>query len=188
MTDHRRILTRQLATPLGPMLAGVRDPEPALCLLEFTDRPRLPKELADLTAAIGPVEHTGEFETATPASDLLDEVESRLAEYFDKRRTDFDFPLHTPGTEFQQAVWRHLLTIPPGTTTTYGSIAETLGRVGAQRAVGAANGANRISIIIPCHRVIDANGKLHGYGGGLDRKRKLLELEQANLFSGGPVL
>lgn len=184
---HPRVLTKELETPLGPMIAGVRDDPantPALCLLEFTDRPRLAKERDDLAAAVGPVEAVGDFEVATPATDLLDELENQLADYFTQSRTTFDFPLHTPGTDFQQAVWNHLLTIPPGTTTTYGAIAHTLNRPGAQRAVGAANGANRISIVIPCHRVIDSNGKLHGYGGGIARKRALLELEQANLFTG----
>ncbi|MEM8784027.1 MAG: methylated-DNA--[protein]-cysteine S-methyltransferase [Planctomycetota bacterium] len=180
---HTRVLTRQLTTPLGPMLAGVTDPSPSLCLLEFTDRPRLSKELDDLARAVGPDEAVGDFETRTPATDLLDELEAQLADYFNHDRTAFDLPLTTPGTDFQQAVWNHLQTIPHGTTTTYGSIAETLDRPGAQRAVGAANGANRISIVIPCHRVIDANGNLHGYGGGLDRKRQLIELEQATLFS-----
>ncbi|MEO1534612.1 MAG: methylated-DNA--[protein]-cysteine S-methyltransferase [Planctomycetota bacterium] len=184
---HPRVLTKELETPLGPMIAGVRDDPantPALCLLEFTDRPRLAKERDDLAAAVGPVEAVGDFEVATPATDLLDELENQLADYFTQSRTTFDLPLHTPGTDFQQAVWNHLLTIPPGTTTTYGAIAHTLNRPGAQRAVGAANGANRISIVIPCHRVIDSNGKLHGYGGGIARKRALLELEQANLFTG----
>lgn len=184
---HTRVLTRTLETPVGPMIAGVRAPStdepPALCLLEFTDRPRLPKERVDLSKAVGPLEDAGEFETATPATDLLDETERQLADYFNRERTSFDLPLLTPGTDFQQAVWRHLLTIPHGTTTTYGRLAEALGNPNAQRAVGAANGANRIAIVIPCHRVIDANGNLHGYGGGIQRKRTLLELEQANLFA-----
>ncbi|MEM1071429.1 MAG: methylated-DNA--[protein]-cysteine S-methyltransferase [Planctomycetota bacterium] len=184
-----RIVTRSIQTPLGPMLAGVTDspiePQPALCILEFADRPRLPQEINELHAAIGPLEEAGQFETGTPAIDLLDDVASQLADYFDQRRTAFDLPLVTPGTAFQQAVWNHLLTIPHGQNTTYGAIADALGRPGAQRAVGAANGANRISIVVPCHRVIDANGNLHGYGGGIGRKRKLLELEQATLFSRG---
>ena len=178
-----RIITRELATPLGAMLAGVREPDPALCVLEFTDRPRLSAELEDLAAAVGPVEPVGTIEPATPATALLDAAERQLTDYFNQTRTAFDLPLHAPGTDFQQAVWNELLRIPPGTTTTYGAIAEKLHRPGAQRAVGAANGANRISIVIPCHRVIDANGKLHGYGGGIARKRALLELEQDSLFS-----
>ncbi|MEL6798120.1 MAG: methylated-DNA--[protein]-cysteine S-methyltransferase, partial [Planctomycetota bacterium] len=157
-----RIITRELATPLGAMLAGVREPDPALCVLEFTDRPRLPKELEELTNAIGPVEKVGDYEISTPATDLLDEVERQLTDYFNQTRTTFDLPLFTPGTDFQQAVWNQLLQIPAGTTTTYGTIADTLHRPGGQRAVGAANGANRVSIVIPCHRVIDANGRLHG--------------------------
>ncbi len=184
---HARVVTQQLATPVGTMIAGVRDDPhaqgPALCLLEFEDRPRLARERDDLNSAIGPIEQRGAFEAATPATDLLDETERQLALYFNAELTAFDLPLVTPGTEFQQAVWQHLLTIPHGETTTYGTIADKLGRPRSQRAVGAANGANRIAIVIPCHRVIDASGHLHGYGGGLQRKRKLLELEQTTLFS-----
>ncbi|MEL6498840.1 MAG: methylated-DNA--[protein]-cysteine S-methyltransferase [Planctomycetota bacterium] len=187
METFPRIVSRELDTPLGAMLAGVVDDpaanRPALCLLEFCDRPRLPRELEELAAAIGPVDALSEFESATPAARLFDETESQLDSYFRRARTVFDLPVLAPGTDFQQAVWSHLQTIPHGTTTTYGDIARALDRPGAQRAVGAANGANRISIIIPCHRVIDANGKLHGYGGGIARKRTLLELERASLFS-----
>lgn len=182
-----RILTRTVQTPLGQMLAGVTDPDqghPALCLLEFIERPRLALERRQLHAAIGPLEAVGEFETATPAADLLDETESQLDAYFTGHRTGFTLPLLTPGTPFQQQVWARLLTIPHGSTTTYGAIAEQIDRPSAQRAVGAANGANRIAIVIPCHRVIDAAGHLHGYGGGLPRKRRLLDLEQATLFTG----
>lgn len=176
-----------MPTPLGPMFAGVTDPDqgtPALCLLEFNDRPRLALERRQLHAAVGPIDAVGEFETATPAADLLDETESQLAAYFAGHRTAFDLPLLTPGTPFQQQVWAHLLAIPHGSTTTYGAIAAALGRPAAQRAVGAANGANRIAIVIPCHRVIDASGRLHGYGGGLERKRRLLDLERADLLTG----
>lgn len=107
------------------------------------------------------------------------EVERRqLDEYFAGTRSDFDFPLRLEGGgEFERQVWDALLAIPYGTTTTYGEIATALGDVGASRAVGAANGRNPIAIVVPCHRVIGANGKLTGYGGGLDNKRALLALE-----------
>jgi AraC family transcriptional regulator of adaptative response/methylated-DNA-[protein]-cysteine methyltransferase len=183
---HPRVVIETVGTPLGPMLAGVAehgDARASLCLLEFTDRPRLARELADLARLVGPVERRGEFEVGTPAADLLEAVAAQLEAYFAGERSGFDLPLHTPGTAFQRAVWAELLRIGHGRTSTYGSIAQALGRPGAQRAVGAANGANRVSIVVPCHRVIDASGRLHGYGGGLERKRRLLELERGGLFA-----
>lgn len=115
--------------------------------------------------------------------DLLDRVESQLAEYFAGDRREFDLPLASDGTEFQKKVWAHLRTIPYGETVSYGQIATELGyEPGVSRAVGAANGANPIPIVVPCHRVIGANGKLTGYAGGLDRKTALLDLERPGLF------
>jgi methylated-DNA-[protein]-cysteine S-methyltransferase len=102
----------------------------------------------------------------------------QLGAYFAGELTDFDIELDLRGTEFQQRVWRVLLTIPYGDTRSYGEIAEQIGAPGAARAVGLANGHNPIAIVVPCHRVIGARGSLTGYGGGLDRKRSLLELEQ----------
>ena len=108
---------------------------------------------------------------------------SQLAEYFARQRREFDLPLAATGTPFQLRGWAALREIPYGTTTSYGQIAHRLGLPpGASRAVGLANGANPISIVIPCHRVIGANGALTGYGGGLDRKRALLDLESDALF------
>ncbi|MGP1273404.1 MAG: methylated-DNA--[protein]-cysteine S-methyltransferase [Phycisphaerales bacterium] len=183
MPIHTRVVTRIIDTPLGRLTLGVTE-APALCLVEFAAPSRLSRAHADLERFVGPVETAARTTPGTPEARLLDETEQQLRAYLAGDRTAFDLPIHAPGTEFQQAVWRHLLRIPHGTTTTYGSIADALGRPGAQRAVGAANGANRIAMVIPCHRVIDASGHLHGYGGGLDRKRALLELEQANLFTG----
>jgi methylated-DNA-[protein]-cysteine S-methyltransferase len=102
----------------------------------------------------------------------------QLGAYFAGELTDFDIELDLRGTEFQQRVWKALLTIPYGDTRSYGEIAEQIGAPGAARAVGLANGHNPIAIVVPCHRVIGARGSLTGYGGGLDRKRTLLELEQ----------
>lgn len=114
---------------------------------------------------------------------LLDEVERQLGEYFAGERHDFDLPVAADGTEFQKKVWAYLRTIPYGETVTYGQIATDLGyELGISRAVGAANGANPIPIVVPCHRVIGSNGKLTGYAGGLDRKTTLLELERPGLF------
>jgi methylated-DNA-[protein]-cysteine S-methyltransferase len=107
----------------------------------------------------------------------------QLDAYFAGELTDFDVELDLQGTEFQRRVWKALLTIPFGETRSYGEIAEQIGAPGAARAVGLANGHNPIAIVVPCHRVIGANGNLTGFGGGLDRKRTLLELEnqRANL-------
>jgi methylated-DNA-[protein]-cysteine S-methyltransferase len=102
----------------------------------------------------------------------------QLGAYFAGDLTDFDIELDLRGTEFQQRVWKALLTIPYGETRSYREIAEQIGAPGAARAVGLANGHNPIAIVVPCHRVIGASGSLTGYGGGLDRKRTLLELEK----------
>jgi methylated-DNA-[protein]-cysteine S-methyltransferase len=106
------------------------------------------------------------------------DVHAQLDAYFAGTLTEFDLPLAPIGTPFQQAVWRELLTIAYGETTSYGDIARRVADVSASRAVGAANGQNPISIIVPCHRVVGANGTLTGYGGGLPRKRFLLDHEQ----------
>ncbi|MGH8823319.1 MAG: methylated-DNA--[protein]-cysteine S-methyltransferase [Jiangellaceae bacterium] len=105
------------------------------------------------------------------------EVARQLDEYFAGDRTDFDLPLNPTGTPFQLQVWEALTAIPYGEVRSYGQIAEQLGRSGASRAVGLANGRNPIAVIVPCHRVIGASGSLTGYGGGLERKRLLLDLE-----------
>jgi methylated-DNA-[protein]-cysteine S-methyltransferase len=105
----------------------------------------------------------------------------QLDEYFAGGRTSFDFPMRLEGAQFDRRVWRELEQIPYGTTATYGEIAERIGKPGRARAVGAANGRNPIAIVVPCHRVIGAGGKLTGYGGGLERKRELLVLEGALL-------
>jgi methylated-DNA-[protein]-cysteine S-methyltransferase len=102
----------------------------------------------------------------------------QLDEYFAGVRTDFDLELNLVGSEFQRRVWQALLTIPYGETRSYGQVAEQIGATGAARAVGLANGHNPIAIIVPCHRVIGASGSLTGYGGGLHRKRSLLEMEK----------
>jgi methylated-DNA-[protein]-cysteine S-methyltransferase len=147
-------------TPLGRVLLVVSDEH--LAGLHFDDHPRTP--------ALDGV-HRRE-------SDALTQVRTELDEYFKGIRTTFSTPLLLEGTAFQVAVWRALIEIPPGTTATYGEIARKLGRPRAARAVGTANGRNPISIIVPCHRLVGADGGLTGYGWGLDRKRRLLELER----------
>ena len=108
---------------------------------------------------------------------VIREVEAQIGEYFAGRRRTFDVPLRPLGPPFHLSVWKALLEIPYGMTMAYGEIAKRIGEPDAARAVGAANGANPIVIIVPCHRVIGADGRLVGYGGGLDRKRFLLDLE-----------
>ncbi len=107
-------------------------------------------------------------------------VKRQLSEYFDGDRRSFDLALAPDGTDFQRAVWQALLTVPYGATRSYRDVAEQIGHAKAVRAVGAANGANPIPLIIPCHRVIGADGSLTGFGGGLDTKRYLLDLERSH--------
>jgi methylated-DNA-[protein]-cysteine S-methyltransferase len=112
-----------------------------------------------------------------PADEPFADVRRQLSEYFDGERDEFDVPLAMTGTPFQRRVWQALQRIPYGETTTYGELARRLGRPSASRAVGLANGRNPIAVIVPCHRVIGSDGSLTGYGGGVERKRLLLELE-----------
>ncbi|KQP75817.1 cysteine methyltransferase [Aeromicrobium sp. Leaf289] len=119
-----------------------------------------------------------------PASDpLLDDAQQQLQEYFTGDRRSFDLPLANDGTEFQRKVWGELRRIPFGETASYGEIARRLGYEPViSRAVGAANGANPLPIVVPCHRVVGSDGSLTGYAGGVERKRVLLELERPGLF------
>lgn len=118
-------------------------------------------------------------QTSQQSDTLFREVQRQLAEYFAGTRRSFDLPLRPAGTPFQQRVWNELLRIPFGEAVSYAELARRVGNPAATRAVGAANGRNPISIIIPCHRVVGSTGVLTGYGGGLERKRQLLELEDA---------
>lgn len=162
-------LTR-IPSPLGPLVIATT--EDALCLLEFADRRMLETQLTRLQKHFNAVMTPGE-------NALTGEVHDQLQQYFAGKRRQFEVPLRMPGTEFQQQVWQQLLTIPFATTRSYAEQAKRIGRPAAVRAVGRANGDNRISIIVPCHRVVGADGKLTGYGGGLWRKKRLLEFEQA---------
>lgn len=118
-----------------------------------------------------------------PTSDIIDEALRQLDEYFAGSRKIFDIPLDLKGTDFQLACWKALLDIPYGKTSSYGEIASATGHPRAARAVGGANNKNPISIVVPCHRVIGANGKLVGYGGGMWRKEWLLEHERKRCLS-----
>jgi methylated-DNA-[protein]-cysteine S-methyltransferase len=115
-----------------------------------------------------------------PSPDPLPDVKTQLTEYFAGTRTEFDLPMTMLGTPFQQRVWAALQDIPYGETISYGELAAELGNPKASRAVGLANGKNPISIIVPCHRVVGANGDLTGYGGGIERKRHLLDFERVH--------
>ncbi|MEV6911421.1 methylated-DNA--[protein]-cysteine S-methyltransferase [Amycolatopsis sp. NPDC051071] len=119
-----------------------------------------------------------------PGAAIFVETEKQLKEYFAGQRKDFDLPLSFGGTEFQRMVWEGLCEIPYGETVSYGRLADRLGRPTASRAVGLANGKNPMGIIVPCHRVVGSNGDLTGYGGGIERKRQLLDFERegATLF------
>jgi methylated-DNA-[protein]-cysteine S-methyltransferase len=116
-------------------------------------------------------------EVAAPRDGVLADACTQLEEYLAGERRAFDLPLRPAGTAFQREVWAALLEIPYGETIGYGALAERLGRPSAARAVGLANGRNPLAVVVPCHRVIGASGALTGYGGGLERKRYLLELE-----------
>jgi O-6-methylguanine DNA methyltransferase len=118
------------------------------------------------------------MEVGEGTNPYLDRLEEELAHYFEGTLHEFTVPLDRPGTPFQTAVWDRLLEIPYGETCSYGEVARAIGKPGASRAVGRANGENCIAIVIPCHRVIESGGGLRGYGGGLARKRWLLDLER----------
>jgi AraC family transcriptional regulator of adaptative response/methylated-DNA-[protein]-cysteine methyltransferase len=158
-----------IETPIGSMLA-VADAH-GLHLLEFFDRTALPTELKRLREASRSTITFGR----TP---VIDRIEAELGEYFAGTRTVFETPLSRHGSAFTKAVWDELVAIPPGTTRSYSDIAVAAGRHTAVRAVARANGANQIAIVIPCHRVIGADGSLTGYGGGLWRKDWLLRHER----------
>jgi AraC family transcriptional regulator of adaptative response/methylated-DNA-[protein]-cysteine methyltransferase len=163
-------------TPIGPMIAGATDR--GLCLLEFTDPRMLEQQLTTLRrrfgAALAPGEHPH-----------LITLRTELREYFEEGRRTFSLPLDAPGTPFEERVWGALLEIPYGETRSYQDIARVVGSPAAVRAVGRANGMNRIAIVIPCHRVVNKSGQLGGYGGGLWRKRRLLHIERTGREPGG---
>lgn len=159
-----------IETPLGSMLAvGCAT---HLHLLEFIDRKALPRELAQLETA-------NKTRIGLGAPPPIAQLRGELEAFFAGRSARFTVPLAPMGSAFARQVWDALRTIPPGTSWSYRQLAEAIGRPTAMRAVARANGANRLALVIPCHRVIGADGTLTGYGGGLWRKQKLLELEQA---------
>jgi AraC family transcriptional regulator of adaptative response/methylated-DNA-[protein]-cysteine methyltransferase len=166
--DRRAVVASMLTSPLGPLVAAAT--ERGVCMLEFADRRGLQGQAAALARSTGRAVVPGR-------NQHLEQLAAELGAWFARSRTAFSVPLDTAGTDFQTAVWRHLLTIPYGQTRSYEQVAHAVGRPRAQRAVGRANGQNRVSIVIPCHRVVQKDGGLRGYAGGLWRKRWLLELE-----------
>jgi AraC family transcriptional regulator of adaptative response/methylated-DNA-[protein]-cysteine methyltransferase len=169
--DRAVLVATSIDTPLGPMVAIAGDE--GLELLEFVDRRALERELAvmkrRLDSAIVPGEHP-----------VLAATTMQLGEYFEGTRHEFTLPLKPRGSDFQLRVWRALCEIPYAATTSYGEIARRVGAPSAVRAVGTTNGRNQIAIVIPCHRVIAADGSLSGYGGGRWRKQWLLDHERSH--------
>ena len=160
-----------LRSPLGPLVAGAT--ADGICLLEFTDRRMLEAEFAAVRKLFdAPV---------VPGSNThLESLEVELASYFARSLRAFSVPLVYPGTAFQRRVWKQVLAIPYGETRSYQQISVAIGQPGAVRAVGRANGLNRIAILMPCHRLVTKDGTLGGYGGGLRRKQYLLDLERSS--------
>ena len=159
-----------IETPLGGMIAIADDR--SLHLLEFTDRKALRQGLRRLSAHVG-----GRIGLGRNA--VIDQTQAQLAAYFEGRDPRFSIPVHLHGTDFQQQVWRGLQRIPAGETRSYAALAGQIGRPSAVRAVARANATNRLALIVPCHRVIGADGRMTGYAGGLWRKEKLIRIEAA---------
>ncbi len=151
----------RFATPLGTMFAVAIDGR--ITRLDFIDAKYAPPIAGDWIE--------------DPKSSPLKECAAQIAEYFEGRREAFDLPVHPQGTDFQQRVWRQIARVPFGKTTTYSELARRAGAPGSARAAGAATGRNPIGVVIPCHRIVGADGSLTGYAGGLDRKTRLLEIE-----------
>jgi len=164
------INTEYLETPYGELIIGSY--EDKLCLCDW--RYRKMRASIDIRIKTG---LNAEFIYQT--SSVIENTISQLTEYFRGERTEFDIPLHFVGSDFQKQVWNALVQIPYGKTMTYMELSKQINNAKAIRAVGAANGANAISIIIPCHRIVGSDGDLVGYAGGLKTKMKLLQLEKA---------
>lgn len=163
------ISVTRIPTPLGPMIAGATDN--GICLLEFTDRRMIETQVERLRKYL-------KAELIPGQSPFFDSLTNEIGQYFAGKLKNFTVPLEAPGTEFQKKVWKVLQDIPYGKTRSYKDQALAINNLKAIRAVATANGDNRIAIIIPCHRVIGSDGSMTGYGGGVWRKQKLLELER----------
>jgi AraC family transcriptional regulator of adaptative response/methylated-DNA-[protein]-cysteine methyltransferase len=170
LDDSRIFKAAWLDTQLGPMIA-ISD-EIGLFLLEFVDRRGLEREVERLRKRLKAAIIPGQTQP-------IQSIEQELTQYFEGTLTEFRTPLHFIGTPFQRSVWEQLQQIPPGETRSYADIALALGKPTAYRAVAQANGANQLAIVVPCHRVINTDGKLGGYGGGVARKEWLLNHERS---------
>jgi AraC family transcriptional regulator, regulatory protein of adaptative response / methylated-DNA-[protein]-cysteine methyltransferase len=169
------VAVQQLETPLGVLLVGaVRE---GICLVEYSDRRMLEQNYATLRQQFG-------YPVLPVAHPHIDHLRQELSQYFAGTLTQFTVPVVIRGTAFQEKVWLALQQIPYGKTIAYDQLAQNIGQPTAMRAVARANSMNRISILIPCHRVIGKDGQLTGYGGGLWRKRLLLELERTGRLPG----
>lgn len=168
-----KVFLKKIDTPLGEMTACASDK--GVCMLEFSDHKNLQKEIEEICKTL-------QAEKVEEENKMLVDLENQLLSYFKGQLENFSVPIDMVGTDFQKEVWKTLKTIPYGKTVSYQQEAQLMKNPKAVRAVANANGQNKISIVIPCHRVIGSNGKLTGYGGGLWRKQKLLELEKAILF------
>lgn len=179
MNDIRDAITRArvVASPVGPLTITASSYGVRAVLWPDDDADRVPSAFAPETNAEAPA---GSSDAASDAvlDAVLDSVEQQLGEYFVGDRTEFDLALDAVGTEFQHAAWAALRRIPFAATASYGEQAEWMGDSNKARAVGAANGRNPISIIVPCHRVVGANGSLTGFAGGVETKQWLLAHEQ----------
>lgn len=173
------IYKKNIKTPLGDMIACAS--ENGVCFLDFVDRKNFEKLFYSMVNKLdGEIIELLNKESKKPY-DIIIRLEKELNEYFSGKRKEFTVPLITTGTEFQNKVWDELIRIPYGKTISYKEEAERINQKNAFRAVANANGKNKLSIIIPCHRVIANNGKLSGYGGGIDKKEFLISLEKNNI-------
>ena len=163
-----KIVYSNIQSPIGDMIAGKTDK--GNCFLEWHEREGVERILNRVEKRYNKTLEIG-------ISEHLVHLQNELNSYFEGILTDFKTDIDVNGTKFENTVWNKLLQIPYGETRSYGEIASELGKPGASRAVGRANGSNYLSIVIPCHRVIESSGKLKGYGGGLWRKKYLLDLE-----------
>lgn len=168
--DRDVVFLTWLTSPLGPLIAGAT--QEGVCLLEFTDRRMLEAQFQTIRKAF-------QVPVVPGTNPHLELLQRELDGYFEGHVQKFSVSLVYPGSDFQRRVWNELLKIPYGQTRSYQELALALGDRGAVRAVGRANGLNRIAILIPCHRIINKNGGLGGYGGGLRRKQYLLNLERS---------
>ncbi|MEW6702069.1 MAG: methylated-DNA--[protein]-cysteine S-methyltransferase [Bacteroidota bacterium] len=166
------IVTAWIESPMGPLVAA--STEEGICLLEFSDRRMLDAQFATLRKLF-------KLPIVPGKNKHILHLKKELEKYFEGSLKEFTVPIIYPGSAFQQKVWNGLLRIPYGQTVSYEEIAQQIGIPKSQRAVGRANGLNRIAIVIPCHRVVNKSGKLGGYGGGLWRKQKLLQIEQRSI-------